>query len=520
MKKNKKIIFSIVILFLIFTFGLTGSTKVHAAGPPVIDLLSIITNDFVILAETAVTDANPTLTSIVGNVGLSSAAGSNITGLSCTEITGNIYDVDGTYVGGHDSNISCLLAGPGANKTLVDNAVLDMGTAYVDGNTRTAATGAELNVGGGTLGGQNFVPGLYTWTSNVTITDNITLTGSASDIWIFQVQGTLDLASNKQVILAGGALNSNVFWVVTGATTLFPSSVFRGNILDQTSIAIQLGAVLQGRSLAQTAVTLIGNDLSTTYVVIDINAPVITLNGTTSDILVGGTYTELGATATDDIDAPFAAIPSGSVNTATVGAYIITYNATDSSGNVATPVTRTVNVVDGNIPVITLNGVTSDITVGGTYTELGATALDDIDGSFAATSSGTVDINTVGVYIITYTATDSSGNIATPVTRTVNVIAEETISRSSGGSSGGGIHYGCKDVNAINYERFSASKPSLCRYSTVTSDTSIDTTTALLIALLSLTPDNSPSLPNTGFPEKENAFFDFVTLISNSLFNY
>ena len=158
--------------------------------------------------------------------------------------------------GGHNSNITCLLAGPGANKTLVDNAVLDMGTAYVDGNTRTAATGAELNVGGGTLNGQNFVPGLYTWTSNVTITGDITLTGSASDIWIFQVIGTLDLATSKQITLAGGAVNSNIFWVVTGATTLFPDSVFRGNILDQTSIAMQLGATLEGRALAQTAVTL------------------------------------------------------------------------------------------------------------------------------------------------------------------------------------------------------------------------------------------------------------------------
>ncbi|MFA5934805.1 MAG: ice-binding family protein [Candidatus Paceibacterota bacterium] len=513
----KKIILNTAILSMIaFTFGLIGSTKVFAAGPPVIDLLSIITNNFVILAETAVTDANPALTLIVGNIGLSSAAGSNIAGLSCTEITGSIYDVDGTYTGGHDSNISCLLAGPGANKTLVDNAVLDMGIAYVDGNTRTAATGAELNVGGGTLNGQNFAPGLYTWTTNVTITGDITLTGSASDIWIFQVQGTLDLASNKQILLAGGAVNSNVFWVITGSTTLFPSSVFRGNILDQTNIAMQLGSTLQGRALSQTAVTFIGNNISTTYSLIDTNAPVITLDGVTPNIAIGGVYIELGATATDDIDVPFPATPSGSVNTVVIGAYIITYNATDSSGNVATPVTRTVNVIDGNIPVITLNGVTSDITVGGIYTELGATALDDIDGSFAATSSGTVDTNTVGAYIITYTAMDSSGNVATPVTRTVNVIER----RSSGGSSGGGTHFGCKDINAINYEYFSASKPSLCKYATITSSTSISTTTIAIIALLNSTNANVPSLPNTGFPPEENMFSSFIVSILNLLSIY
>lgn len=258
-KFSKKIILATIAILSVF--GLVGPITTLAAGPAAVVLGTA--GNFVILGETAITDANPTLTSVTGNVGLSGAAGSNITGISCTEIAGSIYDVDGTYTGGHDSNISCLLAGPGANKTLVDNAVLDMGTAYVDGNTRPAATGAELNIGTGTLNGQNFVPGLYTWTTNVNITGDITLTGGATDVWIFQVTGTLDLATNKQIILAGGALNTNVFWIVTGATTLFPSSVFRGNILDQTSIAMQAGAVLNGRALAQAAVTLIGNTIST-----------------------------------------------------------------------------------------------------------------------------------------------------------------------------------------------------------------------------------------------------------------
>ena len=412
-----------------------------AAGPATIDLLSITTNNFVVLAQTAVTDANPTLTAIVGNVGLSSAAGSNITGLSCGEITGNIYDVDGAYTGGHSSNISCLLAGPGANKTLVDNAVLDKGTAYVDGNTRTPGTGAtNLNVGGGTLNGQNFAPGTYTWNSNVNITGDITLTGTASDIWIFQVNGTLDLATNKQIILAGGAVNSNVFWVVTGATTIFPSSVFRGNILDQTSIAMQLGATLQGRALAQTAVTLIGNKISTTY-----------------------------------------------------------------------------SLVDTRAPVITLNGATSDITVGGTYTELGATAVDSVDGSFVATPSGSVNTGVVGSYIITYSAMDSHGNVATPVTRTVNVVAAAVSHRSSGGGSGGGTHYGCKDVNATNYEFFSASKPSLCVYATNIPNRSV----SAVIPLITTTKiTKTPLLPNTGYSPGESMSFDFVTLILNLLSIY
>ena len=432
----KKIISGVVILSSVcFTFGLAGPTKALAAGPATIDLLSITTNNFVVLAETAVTDANPTLTAIVGNVGVSSAAGSNITGLSCSEITGNIYDVDGTYTGGHNSNISCLLAGPGAHKTLVDNAVLDMGTAYVDGTTRTPGTGAtNLNVGGGTLNGQNFAPGTYTWNSNVNITGDITLTGTASDIWIFQVNGTLALATNKQIILAGGAVNSNVFWVVTGATTLFPASVFRGNILDQTSIAMQLGATLQGRALAQTAVTLIGNKISTTQ-----------------------------------------------------------------------------SSIDRNPPVITLNGATSDITVGGTYTEPGATAIDSVDGSFAATPSGSVNTGIVGTYVITYSATDSSGNVATPVTRTVSVVAAAVVSRGGSGGSSGRTHYGCKDVNATNYEFFSASKPSLCVYATNITNKSVSAVIPLITTTKTI---KTPLLPNTGYAPEESMSFDFINFDS------
>lgn len=428
MKKNSKKII-VIIGFVSFVFGFMGNMTAFAAGPPTIDLLSIITNNFVILGQTAITDANPILTSVTGNVGLSAAAGSNIAGLSCTEVTGNIYDVDGTYTGGHDSNITCLLAGPGANKTLVDNAVLDMGTAYVNGNTRTAATGAELNVGAGTLNGQNFVPGLYTWTTNVNITGDITLTGGASDIWIFQITGTLDLATSKQIILAGGAVNSNVFWVVTGVTTLFPDSIFRGNILDQTSIAMQLGAVLEGRALAQTAVTLIGNDVSANNTILDTTPPVITRLGispVTKEF--GSIYTDAGATALDDIDGNITAsiVTVNPVNTSLLGAYIVTYNVSDAAGNPATEVTRTVNVVDTTVPVITRLGLaTTSIVVGNVYTDAGATALDNVDGNITASiiTVNPVDNNVVGTYIVTYNISDSSGNPAIQKIRTVRVIA-------------------------------------------------------------------------------------------------
>ena len=146
----------------------------------------------------------------------------------------------------------------------------------------------------------------------------------------------------------------------------------------------------------------------------DTTPPVITVLGNNPvTIEVGSTYTDAGATA----DGGEIVTSSGTVDTNTVGAYTITYSATDSSGNQGTA-TRTVYVVDTNAPVITVLGDNpATVELGSTYTDAGATA----DGGETVTTSGTVDTNTVGVYTITYTATDSSGNQGI-ATRTVNVV--------------------------------------------------------------------------------------------------
>ncbi len=144
---------------------------------------------------------------------------------------------------------------------MLTTAVSNMQAAYTDANSR--ATGV-LNAGSGNLAGLTLVPGVYTFNGpgNVTITSNVTLSGSATDVWIFQIPGTLSLSSATSIILSGGALASNVFWAVAGSTTLGTTSVFEGNILagpGASTIALQNGATLHGRALGQTDVTLIGN---------------------------------------------------------------------------------------------------------------------------------------------------------------------------------------------------------------------------------------------------------------------
>jgi hypothetical protein len=171
----------------------------------------------------------------------------------------------------------------------------------------------------------------------------------------------------------------------------------------------------------------------TVNVVQDTTAPVITLIGASViDVNVGDTYTEAGATATDDFDGDITTsivIGGDSVDTNTAGTYTVTYDVSDAAGNVAAQVTRTVNVVqDTTAPVITLIGASViDVNVGDTYTEAGATATDNFDGDITASiviGGDSVDTNTAGTYVVTYDVSDAAGNMATQATRTVNVMPD------------------------------------------------------------------------------------------------
>ncbi len=158
------------------------------------------------------------------------------------------------------------------------------------------------------------------------------------------------------------------------------------------------------------------------------NPPVITLLGANPQtILKGSPYVELGATATDIEDGDITAsiiTDSSSVNTSAVGTYYVTYTITDSAGNTDVK-TRTVNVVSGNSPVITLLGANPQtIEVGSPYSELGATATDVEDGDLTGSiiiDSSAVNTSTLGSYTVTYTVSDSSGNTDIK-SRTVNVV--------------------------------------------------------------------------------------------------
>lgn len=87
-------------------------------------------------------------------------------------------------------------------------------------------------------------------------TSNITINGSATDTWIFQISGDLNLGDGFSVTLEGEALAKNIVWQVAGIATLGTTSHMEGVILSQTQIILKTGSSINGRLLAQTQVTL------------------------------------------------------------------------------------------------------------------------------------------------------------------------------------------------------------------------------------------------------------------------
>jgi hypothetical protein len=132
-----------------------------------------------------------------------------------------------------------------------------MEAAYTDAAARPAGAGAtNLNRGNGTLTSDTLVAGTYTWGSSVTIPTDLTFNGSATDVWILQITGTLDMAAAKNVILTGGAQPENIFWQVSGVVTIGANTRFKGIVLGKTIINFGNLASIDGRLLAQTAVNL------------------------------------------------------------------------------------------------------------------------------------------------------------------------------------------------------------------------------------------------------------------------
>ncbi|MCP4272558.1 MAG: DUF5011 domain-containing protein [Gammaproteobacteria bacterium] len=222
----------------------------------------------------------------------------------------------------------------------------------------------------------------------------------------------------------GATATDNVDGNITANITIDSSAVDTATI-GSYSVTYNVSDAAGNAAVTQTR---------TVDVVADATPPVITLTGDNPQTIeVGAAYTELNATAADNIDGDISGsivIDASTVDTNTVANYSVTYDVSDTAGNAATTETRTVNVVDTTVPVITLTGDNpQNIDIDSVYTELGATASDNYDGNISANiviDETAVDTSTEGSYNVTYNVADAAGNNAVQVTRTVNVGAQAT----------------------------------------------------------------------------------------------
>ncbi len=236
---------SLISTSLVFTTGAVASSS-----RPVVDLGSA--GNYVLLAKTGISTTGTT--AILGNIAVSPEVRTALTGFDDTLSTDGTFATSALVTGE-------LFAADMADPTpaTLTAAVSDMELAYTDAAGRVIPD--FNNLGAGEIGGLTLDPGLYKWGTGVLVSSDVTLHGSATDVWIFQIAQGLKLQDGKSIILTGGALPQNVFWQVAEDVTLQAGTTFSGIILGMTGTNMSSGAVLNGRALVQTAVTLIANDI-------------------------------------------------------------------------------------------------------------------------------------------------------------------------------------------------------------------------------------------------------------------
>ena len=220
-----------------------------ALGPDPVNLRSA--GDFAILAKTGVSSVPPSV--VTGNVGVSPIKQSAITGFSL--LTGGAPAVQKTDAKS-DQVTGKLYAADNMVPTprTLTTAVSDMQTAYVDAAGRVGPN--HVNYNSNELAGTILSPGLYKFDGNVLMSGDCTISGSATDTWIFQIAGTMNVNAGAGIVLAGGALAKNIVWVVADSVTFAAGARFEGIVLGMTSATFVTGSSINGRVLMQTAVVL------------------------------------------------------------------------------------------------------------------------------------------------------------------------------------------------------------------------------------------------------------------------
>jgi type VI secretion system secreted protein VgrG len=181
-------------------------------------------------------------------------AGSTVTNTGPTVVTGNVGVWPGTAITGFPPG--SIFPGSGflhSADPVAQQAQSNLTAAYNDAATRVCGT----VIPGGLLGGLTLTPGVYCMGAG-DLTGILTLDGAG--VYIFQMASSLTTAAGSSVALINGAAACGVWWQVTSSATVGTTSAMAGNMLALTSITMNTGASLGGRTLARNgAVTLDSN---------------------------------------------------------------------------------------------------------------------------------------------------------------------------------------------------------------------------------------------------------------------
>ena len=248
----------------------------------------------VLLAGTALAAATVNLGSAKSFAVL---AGETITNTGATTITGDVGLHPGKTATGFTT--VTLHGAQHLGDAVALSAKNALVTAYNDAAGAKPVTKVATELGGTTV-----KPGVYA-SDTLGLTGTLTLDGEG--LYIFQAASTLITASGSKVALIGGASACNVYWQVGSSATLGTTTSFKGTIMALTSIALNNGATLQGRALAQNgAVTMDHNTISSSACSAPSPTPRATpKSGATAPLPATDTLASIPAAVTDPVSAPF-----------------------------------------------------------------------------------------------------------------------------------------------------------------------------------------------------------------------
>ena len=194
-----------------------------------------IAESFAVLAYTSISSAPSS--NIAGKVGLKPGVRSLIGMNPSIEVMGGALEV---YAGDD----------VGDSATYLSLAREDLISAYREALTRQADKD-KMEAYDGKPGGKVLPAGIYKWSNGVSVNSDMTLKGSESDIFIFQVTGNLNIAPDAKITMSGGAQAKNVFWQVSGRVNLDTQSLVPGTIISQLTFEMKNLAQLNGRAFVK-----------------------------------------------------------------------------------------------------------------------------------------------------------------------------------------------------------------------------------------------------------------------------